>query len=939
MYSSNHGLSIAHLNVRSLLGDYDNFLDFFQSNLYNIFCVTETWLQDCLDIPNIPGYDFFRVDRTRNQGRGGGIGMFVSDSMKSTLLSSISYVNDNIESIWINLSIGAKKISVGSIYRPINSKVSKFVDELNDILTNVFPTADELICLGDFNVNFLNARNPVLTCTDSFGLAQLIETPTRVTKHSSSLLDPIFISNRELVLSSGVVETALSDHSLTYCEVNLRVNKKHERIIEVRNFQNFEQNDFHRDLENLDWRKFLYEPDIDTKVSILSEYILYCFDKHAPLKKIKTTKPRAPWLTQNTRLLMRERDTALKKYKKTQSSEDWNYYKTLRNATLSTVRAEKKAYIQSISNNKLNSKTLWTCLGDIGAKQNKKNKKIPPELKDPNKICSFFSSVCKVRKNHKIVNNASQTRLRNSGSSFRFTMIDSKELSKIIQEMHSTSRGTDNISIFMLKLCTPVIDKYLVHLINSCIEKSKFPSAWKTALTIPVPKINNPNSLNDLRPISLLCTLSKIFEKVIHQQLIHYIKENDILPEKQSGFRRSHSSGTALADVVGNIISLRDRGLAVALVLLDFSKAFDTIDHQILLTKLRLYGIEESAINVFRDYLTERKQIVKVDDRFSELFDLSAGVPQGSILGPLLFILYTADIFNTVEYCDLHCFADDTQIYLAFKPDDYVDAMRKINADLQNILNWSEHHNLELNSSKCKYMVFGPSVSLNLLNDSFRIWVGDEELDRVDANRNLGVIMDNKLKFTLHVNKLLQRSFLALKLLYINRKFLDANLRKHLCESLVLSNFNYGIYVYGTCLDSFDRSRIQKLQNRCCRFVLNLPRFSRRISDDVGRLGWLSMGNRIEAAVLSLTHNILLTGSPGYLRKHFIIRSQMSSNHHLRNHCSLHLPKYNTTLFRKSFVYNAIKLYNALPLDYKNLPVAGFRTKVKELLICSDLNR
>lgn len=142
MNNSSQNLSIAHLNVRSLLGDYDDFLDFFQSNLYNIFCVTETWLQDCLVVPNIPGYSFFRVDRVRNKGRGGGVGIFVNDSIRSTVLNSISYANDDIESIWINLAIGSKNISVGAIYRPINSKVSKFVEELNDILACVFPTAD-----------------------------------------------------------------------------------------------------------------------------------------------------------------------------------------------------------------------------------------------------------------------------------------------------------------------------------------------------------------------------------------------------------------------------------------------------------------------------------------------------------------------------------------------------------------------------------------------------------------------------------------------------------------------------------------------------------------------------------------------------------------------------------------------------------------------------
>ena len=218
----------------------------------------------------------------------------------------------------------------------------------------------------------------------------------------------------------------------------------------------------------------------------------------------------------------------------------------------------------------------------------------------------------------------------------------------------------------------------------------KIPSLWKQALVKPVAKNNNPTDLSDFRPISLLSILSKILEKHMHIQIIEFLNKNNLISKIQSGFRKNHSTSTALTHLVDDFLRYIDSGKCICLVLLDFSKAFDTLDHSMLLAKLHYLGFSKIAIDLIGSYLNGRKQAVVIEDDGSRIISsfqsLNSGVPQGSILGPLLFTLYVSDISNVVTSCQIHQYADDSQIYKSFDLQDMQDALTLINRDLKKLL-------------------------------------------------------------------------------------------------------------------------------------------------------------------------------------------------------------------------------------------------------------
>ncbi|CAG4964365.1 unnamed protein product [Colias eurytheme] len=293
---------------------------------------------------------------------------------------------------------------------------------------------------------------------------------------------------------------------------------------------------------------------------------------------------------------------------------------------------------------------------------------------------------------------------------------------KAIRELTSQAVGSDDISLDMLKLTTPSTLKIITHIINTSISSNAFPTLWRNALVQPIPKKDHPDTYKDLRPISILPCMSKILEKIVHRQVVEYLETNRILPDLQSGFRRQRGTATALTDVVDNIIRAQDGGMSTILVYLDYSRAFDTLNIPLLLAKLSYYGFTQSAVSWFDSYLNNRTQTVMITGEngkglFSRCRSVERGIPQGSILGPLLFILYTADIINNIQFCKFHSYADDIQLYLSFKPDDTHDCLVKLNGDLDRISTWSANNTLLLNADKTKFMILGTPKQVAVWNE------------------------------------------------------------------------------------------------------------------------------------------------------------------------------------------------------------------------------
>lgn len=504
----------------------------------------------------------------------------------------------------------------------------------------------------------------------------------------------------------------------------------------------------------------------------------------------------------------------------------------------------------------------------------------------------------------------------------------------ILFSLKSNACGTDNISAAMLQYCSPFIDVYLTHLINYAIEISSFPELWKVAIGCPLPKKQNPLDLSDIRIISMLPCISKILEKIMFNQMYDFLNSNDILPAFQTGFRKSYSTSMALAQVTDDMLLATDKNEVSVLVLLDFSKAFDTINHKLICSKLKYYGFDYDSVAFIKSYLTDRQQQIRINNKISDLANIEAGVPQGSVIGPLLFILYTADILKSIRFSKVQAYADDSQIYFSFPAESMVVAQDSINSDLDVLYNKCQKHNLRINEKKSYIMVFGSKSKVNIIKNAISIRINNNPLPVVSSAKNLGLILDDDFRFQSHIDSLLKKSYCSMKLLYANRFIINVDLKKVLCESLVLSVFNYCDFIYGPCLNLIYKKRIQKVQNFCVRYIFGLRKFD-HVSQKLKDLKWLNMENRRSLHINTFVHKLLNLNIDCSLNSKLIKRSHVH-NRNVRQTDMLTLPHHSTAIFQRSFSYSAVKSYNQVPSFLKNLKTPNFKYHLKNSLLLTQ---
>lgn len=924
-------MKVAHLNVRSLLTGFDELCSLIAENNFDVIMLTETWLNDNIstNVLNIPGYYFYHKDRL---GRGGGVGAYVRCTLKHSTFDFNFQISEQLEHIFLKICLPNKKIIIGTFYRPPNTNINNMIVDFENILSDTFLQADVLLYLGDFNINFFNLSNPIMDTFESYGLQQLIDEPTRVTQSSSTLIDPIFINTPDLVTRYGTASSnGISDHNLVYVDMSLNIKKPPPRMFSFRSFKNFNQPNFEYDLLNIPWHRIFQERNIETKIELFNQFIIELFDAHAPMIEVRATKPKAPWLNDEIRRLKTLRDKCWQKFKKSRTEDEHLIYKNIRNQTLSAIRTAKKTHIVNISQQN-NTAKLWKTLQTLNIRS-QKNDTLPVHLSNPNEINTYFTSFLQSVSN--FPNNKISfynNNLFNPENEFNFSLATLEEIHSALHNIRTNAVGVDTINAKMLKICSPFIDHIILHLVNSAIENKQIPTIWKTALGIPLPKNSQPSHFSELRIISILPTISKILERILYNQIFNYFTVKKIIPDKQCGFRKNFSTISALATVLDDIFGACDEGRMSILVLLDFSKAFDTLDHRLMLAKLKYYGFDIDSIQLISSYLNNRSQKVVYNNVTSNGLNILSGVPQGAILSPLLFIIYTIDIILAPNHCQTQAYADDTQLYFSFDYKKPQDAAAKINADLQIIKELSAEHNLNLNSDKTKLLCMGSKIKRNSIKNNFNLKIDNSTLNFVSSARNLGLTIDEDLRFSEHVQNITRKSFCALKLLYNNRHILNFLLKKTLCDSLVLSHFNYADFIYGPCLTVRDKQKLQKVQNACCRLMYGIKKYE-HISHKIIESNWLNMENRRKLHLSNFVHKLLnTTNTSDILKNKFMPRTGIHKQN-IRNKNKFTIPPHKTSMYKRSFSYNAINLYNFIPDDFKTLNINKFKYKVRQFLI------
>lgn len=415
------------------------------------------------------------------------------------------------------------------------------------------------------------------------------------------------------------------------------------------------------------------------------------------------------------------------------------------------------------------------------------------------------------------------------------------------------------------------------------------------------------------------------------QQIKEFVIRSNLLPNSQSGFRSGCSCTTALLCVTDDILRATDAGLVTVLVLLDYSKAFDTVSHPALLSVLKSKHFSRNSLNMIADFLSNRTQSVKIKTKISKPLPVRQGVPQGAILSPILFNLYTSSLAHCLTYSKIHMYADDVQLYYSFDPSEWVAANDRINKDLFAIQTISDHLSLHINPIKSQTLIFGSKDIATTLSRVMHVRINNAEIPFTISAKSLGLTLDNTFRFRDHITNNIRAAYLNLKTLYPYRSLLDVSTKKSLCDAYVLARFAYCSEVYNDSIDVLTSNRIQKVQNACLRFIHGIRKFD-HVSHKLADTGWLNMRNRRELQTLTLYHKILTDKCPPYLYCRIRFRTDIH-NLTTRFRGLISPPPHRLTLFERSFSYGIYKKYNNLQLELKVCTVSQFRYKLRGVLM------
>ena len=916
-------LKLAHVNARSIPKHAHEIEKILLDTSIDILGVSETFISQHTpeNICKIPGYNLVHVDRDM-QCRGG-VGIYLNDNLEYKKINlPVKLIQP--EMLFLEVSVGKIKIAVGVMYKSPLIPYSIYA-AIHENLVTVTSRYDHCILMGDMNINHLKPDLPPCKffstyVSEPFALTQVIDEPTRITANSSTLIDLMLVSNPENVKVHGVVDTpGISDHCLTFMSYSIKKPKFKPKMLTRRDFRNFDSDKFKADMAAAPWGNIyaVDDDDVDNKVTIFENIHREIIDKHAPMRTFRVTRPATPWLTDEIKKIMDERDRYKNKFNKEKKTETEIIFKDLRNKVTHAIRQSKiKVFNDRINTKFKNPKVFHQALKIFTIVESKSNSGTECTI-DPTILNQAFVKNNNAKVNDNLVTDEITEILKKSKPQvFRFEEISELEVLKIVRSIKTNACGVDGISAFFLKLGIEHSVFAFTEIINSSFKYHKFPERFKKALVKPIPKIPNPLSASDFRPISLLPAFSKIIEKVAAKQMIDYLRNTGYLDNLQSAYKQAHSTTTALLSVTDDIYEALENSELTFLVLLDYSKAFDCANHRLISAKLKAAGLCDDALSWVSSYLSGRSQKVVTGTRESGWEATINGVPQGSVLGPLLFTVLVSDIKDAIKRGRYHLYADDTQLYYTCKVDQVNETIDKINSDLSNISRFSKNNCLKLNAGKSKFIIIGSRPNLKKLKtiQLKQIKIDNEIIEREHEVKNLGVVFDETMSWARHVNLSVAKAYGKLKNAWRFNKFLSEKSKFSICETYILSNFNY----CDTILQNMTKllqDKIQKVQNRCIRFIYGLRKYD-HISHFRKSSKILSMQNRRQLHSLTMMFRIKNGLAPSYLCER-ITRHSDVHNHNTRNRNNIIAPFARSNMRAMSFFIYISKSFNELSNEIK----------------------
>lgn len=909
-------MSILTLNIKSIRNKIKEFEVFLENcNKPDLILLTEHWLKNWepFHLPNY--YIVSKYCRETSDGYGGTIILIKRSFSLNFHLEEVDKYDFLRMEKEFEFSIAFNKkhnLYLICIYRPPRTNATGFLVNLETILLDL-PVNCRVILSGDLNINFINNISPATLALKnllrSYGLSMYINSPTRVTEESSTVIDYFCTNLVENKVNCDIVSTpGLSDHEALLASFSLLCTKqkiphRYGRVFSSENFNKFSDS-----CSLVDWECVLTSGQpLETFHMVLHN----TFTKSFPLRSMRAKKPKKNWITKGIKTSSRNLKSLHFIRKFTNSQYFINYYGDYRRVYRRVIKAAKLQYYQNrISNAKNPSKEAWSIVNDLRGKHSYTEKSADLQ---PNILNEFYCSIAKKisDKMEPSLDPLSYLNLNHShiDETFALTETTVEELVIIIRDIkNKNSAGIDEMSVKIFQNLNNNILFVLSQAINKCFEIGEFPDSLKVALVIPIHKTGSFKNPANFRPISLLNTLSKIVEKVVKNRLTVFLSRNNIISDCQFGFQSSKSTSDAVFCFLEQLYLKLNGGEVAAAVFCDLSKAFDCVKHEVLLKKMHIYGIRDTSLNFFNSYVSRRTQMVKNNNSISSALAIDTGVPQGSVLGPILFLVYINDLFKLPLECVFTGFADDiTPLWHHKDPQILKDI---VSNDLHQIKVWCDSNFLSFNTEKTKVLSFKFSF------DNLRL--GDRSVGLSEDTKFLGINIDCNLNFFQHIvnlNKKIAAGGYAVRQTCYE---LGQSMAKTTYFALVESHLRYGIAFWGNCSQRLFQS-VFTLQKRCVRYI-----FGAGLRDHCRPL--FQRGKMLTLVDLFILETVCLVHK----------RYQGTTHTHsypTRNYNLIPLPIPRFSLTRNSLIYKSIKMYNKLPLNLRtNQGYKSFRHGVKCLL-------